>query len=97
MLTNNGKNLYGVYYTSGISSQLLGIYDASNGDVLQQFADDSACDDFADYIEAVIISQNDAELDDCKTDKEYQALYDELFENEVACYSVHPVEISLKH
>lgn len=97
MLTNNGKNLYGVYWTSGISSQLLGIYDASNGDVLQQFADDNNYLDFADYIDGIINEQNGAELDDCKTTDEYDKLYNELFENEVACYSVHPVEISLKH
>lgn len=97
MLTNNGKNLYGVYWTSGISSQLLGIYDASNGDVLQQFADDNNYLDFADYIDGIINEQNGAELDDCKTTDEYDKLYNELFENEAACYSVHPVEISIKH
>lgn len=98
MLTNNGKNLYGVFWASGISSQLLGIYDASNGDdALQQFADDNDCFDFADYIDGIIVGQNGAELDDCKTTDEYDKLYNELYENEAACYSVHPVEISLKH
>lgn len=97
MLTNNGKNLYGVYWTSGISSELLGIYDASNGDVLQEFAYDNDCLDFADYIDRIIIDHNGAELDDCKTTDEYDKLYNELFENEAACYSVHPVEISIKH
>lgn len=97
MLTNNGANLYGVYWSYGISSQLLGIYDASNGDVLQQFADDNNYLDFADYINGIINERNGAELDDCKTTDEYDKLYNELFENEVACYSVHPVEISLKH
>ncbi len=102
MLTDNGKNLYGVYWTSGISSQLLGIYDASNydafnGDVLQQFAEDNNCLDFTDYIDGIINEQHGAELDDCKTTAEYDKLYDELFEQEAACYSVQPVEISLKH
>lgn len=102
MLTDNGKNLYGVYWTSGISAQLLGIYDASNydasnGDVLQQFADDYNCTDFAEFIDDIILKQNGAELDDCKTTDEYDKLYNELFENEAACYSVHPVEISIKH
>lgn len=96
MLIDGGK-LYGVYWTSGISSELLGIYDASNGNVLKQFAEDNNCLDFVDYIVDIINEQNGAELDDCKMDEEYQALYDELFEQEAACYSVHPVEISLKH
>lgn len=102
MLTDNGKNLYGVYWTSGISSLLVGIYDASNydafdGDVLQQFAEDYDCLDFAEYIDEIILDRYAAELDDCKTTDEYDKLYNELFEQEVTCYSVHPVEISLKH
>lgn len=96
MLTDNGKNLYGVYWTSGISSELLGIYD-TYGSVLQQFAEDNNCLDFADYIDRIINEQHGAELDNCKTTDEYDKLYNELFENEAACYSVHPVEISLKH
>ena len=96
MLIVGGK-LYGVYWTSGISSSLLGIYYETDGDILNQFARDNNAMDFSDYIAEIIESQNGAELDECKTNEEYQALYDELFENEAACYSVEPVEISLQH
>lgn len=107
MLVDNKHNLYGVYWTTGISSILMGIYeyDTRNRDfnistnILNQFADDNGfngCNDFTDYIENRVEEIYGDELSNCENADEWNKQFNEYFEIVVSEFSVQPIDIEIK-
>lgn len=102
MLVKDTEKFYGVYWTTGISSVLLGIYASESYDyyydVLEQFAQDNNCSDFAEFLTQKI-EENDTyceALDNCEDEVEYYKLYEE-FQSEIDnCYFVEPIDIEIK-
>ena len=99
MLVNNRKNLYGVYWTSGISSILMGIYESESYDyvydVFEQFAQDNNYSDFAEFIMGQIDDNKyyQDELDKCESEIDYDDMYTQFQDELYNEYSVQPIHV----
>ena len=107
MLVDNKHNLYGVYWTSGIGTLLMGIYEYNtrtrdfniSTNILNQFADDNGfngCNDFTDYIENRVEEIYGDELSNCENADEWNKQFNEYFEIVVSEFTVQPIDIEIK-